>query len=45
VATWSNIPSDAKASDGTWFADYGGYVAIGYNAEAIVAQQWSSVIG
>ena len=29
VATWANIPDDAKASDGTWFADYGGYVAIG----------------
>jgi putative spermidine/putrescine transport system substrate-binding protein len=35
VATWSNIPSDAKASDGTWFADYGGYVAIGYNAAKV----------
>src|SRR5580704_14886819 len=35
VATWNNIPSDAKASDGTWFADYGGYVAIGYNAAKV----------
>src|SRR5258707_1463819 len=33
VATWASIPADAKASDGTWFADYGGYVAIGYNAD------------
>ena len=32
VTTWSNIPSDAKASDGTYYADYGGYVAIGYNS-------------
>ena len=35
VASWSNIPSDAKSSDGTWFADYGGYVAIGYNAAKV----------
>ena len=35
VATWSNIPADAKASDGTWFADYGGYVAIGYNSAKV----------
>src|ERR1700759_815288 len=33
VATWASIPADAKASDGTWFADYGGYVAIGDNAD------------
>ena len=35
VATWSNIPADAKAADGTWFADYGGYVAIGYNSDKV----------
>jgi putative spermidine/putrescine transport system substrate-binding protein len=35
VATWANIPADAKATDGTWFADYGGYVAIGYNAAKV----------
>ncbi|MGD0608332.1 MAG: ABC transporter substrate-binding protein [Streptosporangiaceae bacterium] len=35
VATWSNIPADAKASDGTWYADYGGYVAIGYNSAKV----------
>jgi putative spermidine/putrescine transport system substrate-binding protein len=35
VASWANIPSDAKASDGTWFADYGGYVAIGYNSAKV----------
>src|SRR3984893_5383808 len=35
VATWANIPADAKASDGTWFADYGGYVAIGYNSAKV----------
>ena len=31
VATWSNIPSNAKDGNGDWYADYGGYVAIGYN--------------
>jgi len=31
VATWANIPADSKASDATWYDDYGGYVAIGYN--------------
>jgi putative spermidine/putrescine transport system substrate-binding protein len=31
VATWSDIPSSAKATDATWYGDYGGYVAIGYN--------------
>jgi putative spermidine/putrescine transport system substrate-binding protein len=35
VASWSSIPADAKASDGTWFADYGGYVAIGYNSAKV----------
>ena len=31
VASWGSIPATAKASDGTWYDDYGGYVAIGYN--------------
>src|SRR6185437_5950449 len=31
VATYSNIPGSAKASDATWYDDYGGFVAIGYN--------------
>jgi putative spermidine/putrescine transport system substrate-binding protein len=35
VASWGSIPADAKASDGTWFADYGGYVAIGYNTDKV----------
>jgi len=35
VATWSDIPADAKASDGSWYADYGGYVAIGYNSATV----------
>ena len=35
VATWSNIPADAKAADGAYYADYGGYVAIGYNSATV----------
>src|SRR5579859_1390928 len=35
VATWSNIPADATAADGTYYADYGGYVAIGYNSATV----------
>jgi putative spermidine/putrescine transport system substrate-binding protein len=35
VATWSNIPADAKASNGDYYADYGGYVAIGYNSATV----------
>jgi putative spermidine/putrescine transport system substrate-binding protein len=35
VATWSNIPADAKASNGDYYADYGGYVAIGYNSAKV----------
>ena len=35
VATWSDIPADAKASDGTWYDDYGGYVAIGYDSAKV----------
>jgi len=31
VATWSNIPANAKDASGAWYADYGGYVAIGYD--------------
>jgi putative spermidine/putrescine transport system substrate-binding protein len=31
VADFSAIPSAAKAVNGDWYADYGGYVAIGYD--------------
>jgi putative spermidine/putrescine transport system substrate-binding protein len=31
VASFAQIPDNAKAPDGTWFSDYGGYVAIGYD--------------
>jgi putative spermidine/putrescine transport system substrate-binding protein len=35
VASWSNIPDSSKATDGTYYADYGGYVAIGYNSAKV----------
>ncbi len=35
VATWNNIPSDAKSADSEWYASYGGYVAIGYNSATV----------
>ena len=31
VQTWNDIPTAAKASNGDYYADYGGYVAIGYD--------------
>jgi putative spermidine/putrescine transport system substrate-binding protein len=35
VTEWGQIPSTAKASDSTWYDDYGGFVAIGYNSKVI----------
>jgi len=35
VQSWSQIPSTAKDSNGDWFDDYGGYVAIGYNSKVV----------
>ncbi len=29
VATWKNIPAAAKASNGDWYNDYGGYISFG----------------
>jgi putative spermidine/putrescine transport system substrate-binding protein len=29
VATWKNIPAPAKAANGDWFNDYGGYISFG----------------
>jgi putative spermidine/putrescine transport system substrate-binding protein len=31
VTSWSSIPAAERSTDGTWYGDYGGYVAIGYN--------------
>jgi putative spermidine/putrescine transport system substrate-binding protein len=35
VETWSDIPAGAKAPNADWWADYGGYVAIGYNSATV----------
>ena len=35
VATWSDIPASAKDANGDYYADYGGYVAIGYNPAVV----------
>jgi putative spermidine/putrescine transport system substrate-binding protein len=35
VQTWSNIPANAKDANGDWYADYGGYVAIGYDPSKV----------
>jgi len=33
VSTWSDIPAAQKAPNGVWVQDYGGYMAIGYEAK------------
>jgi putative spermidine/putrescine transport system substrate-binding protein len=35
VSEWSEIPAAQRAGDDTWWADYGGYVAIGYNSAVV----------
>jgi putative spermidine/putrescine transport system substrate-binding protein len=35
VQTWNSIPTSAKDPNGDWYADYGGYVAIGYDASKV----------
>jgi putative spermidine/putrescine transport system substrate-binding protein len=35
VSTWSDIPASEKASDGDYYGDYGGYVAIGYDSSKV----------
>src|SRR5580698_10395054 len=35
VVTWTSIPANTKASDSTWYDDYGGYVAIGYDSAKV----------
>jgi putative spermidine/putrescine transport system substrate-binding protein len=37
VASWSQIPAALKDANGDWFADYGGFVAIGYNSAKVKA--------
>jgi putative spermidine/putrescine transport system substrate-binding protein len=35
VQSWSDIPANAKDASGDWYADYGGYVAIGYDPSKV----------
>jgi putative spermidine/putrescine transport system substrate-binding protein len=35
VSSWAAIPGAQKANDASWWADYGGYVAIGYNSAVV----------
>ena len=35
VATWSDIPASSKDPSGLYYADYGGYVAIGYDSSKV----------
>jgi putative spermidine/putrescine transport system substrate-binding protein len=35
VATWNDIPAAAKQANGDYYADYGGYVAIGYDPSRV----------
>jgi putative spermidine/putrescine transport system substrate-binding protein len=35
VATWNDIPTAAKAANGDYYSDYGGYVAIGYDPSKV----------
>jgi putative spermidine/putrescine transport system substrate-binding protein len=35
VATWNDIPAAAKATNGDYYSDYGGYVAIGYDPSKV----------
>jgi putative spermidine/putrescine transport system substrate-binding protein len=35
VATWGNIPTANKASNGDWYNDYGGYVSFGCNLKIV----------
>jgi putative spermidine/putrescine transport system substrate-binding protein len=37
VATWDDIPDALKDPDGLWVSDYGGYMAIGYDAGSVPA--------
>ncbi|MCW2935909.1 MAG: extracellular solute-binding protein family 1 [Actinomycetia bacterium] len=35
VSTWSDIPASAKQASGDYYADYGGYIAIGYDPSKV----------
>lgn len=37
VTGWNDVPKNLKAADGKWVGDYGGYMAIGYDAKKVPA--------
>jgi putative spermidine/putrescine transport system substrate-binding protein len=45
VATWSSIPAAAKASNGQWFNDYGGYISFGCDMTVVKTcpTSWSAL--
>ncbi|MEA9998890.1 ABC transporter substrate-binding protein [Cryobacterium sp. RTS3] len=46
VATWSDIPDALKESTGLYTGDYGGYLAVGYDPDAVPAPtQLSDLLG
>jgi putative spermidine/putrescine transport system substrate-binding protein len=45
VSTWSAIPAAQKASNGLWYEDYGGYMAIGYSSKFGTITSMSQLLG
>jgi putative spermidine/putrescine transport system substrate-binding protein len=45
VSTWSDIPSAQKDTSGLWVQDYGGYMAIGYEAKFGTITSMSQLLG
>jgi len=39
VETWDDIPDELKDPDGLWVGDYGGYMSIGYDPDAVDAPE------
>ena len=35
VTGWKDIPTTARDAQGIWYSDYGGYIAIGYDANVV----------
>jgi putative spermidine/putrescine transport system substrate-binding protein len=45
VSTWSAIPAAQKAPNGIWVQDYGGYMAVGYEAKFGTITSLSQLLG
>ena len=37
VQTWEEIPDELKHPEGLWYSDYGGFMSVGYDADAVPA--------